>query len=84
MTDSGKSVRNVLLLAALALAACSSEPTQYDNPYSPAHGHPYRVGYVATRECSEGVKSERSDRLPRSRSSGGWPTECSFSGSEIL
>jgi len=53
MSDSGKSVRNMLLLAVCALAACSSEPTRYDNPYSPRHGHPYRVGYVATRECAD-------------------------------
>ena len=53
MSDSGKSVRELLLLAALALAGCSSEPAKYENPYSPAHGHPYRVGYVATRECSD-------------------------------
>src|SRR5215469_4934318 len=53
MSDSGKSIRNVLLLAVCTLAACSSEPTRYDNPYSPRHGHPYRVGYVATRECAD-------------------------------
>src|SRR5215472_11687861 len=46
-------MRNVVLLGALALAGCSSEPARYDNPYSPAHGHPYRLGYVATRECSD-------------------------------
>jgi serine protease len=53
MSDSGKSLRNVLLLAALALAGCSSEPTRYENPYSPRQGHPYRFGYVATRECDD-------------------------------
>ena len=53
MFISGKSVRAVLLLAACALAGCSAEPTRYENPYSPRHGHPYRFGYVATRECDE-------------------------------
>ncbi len=54
MSISGKSVRNTAVLVAFSLAgACSFEPTRYENPYSPQHGHPYRYGVVPTRECSD-------------------------------
>jgi serine protease len=58
MSISGKSVRNTRLLLACVflgatVAACDTEPTRYENPYSPRQGHPYRYGYVATREASD-------------------------------
>jgi serine protease len=53
MFISGNSVRNAALLVACTLAACSSEPIKYDNPYSPQHGHAYRFGVVPTRECAD-------------------------------
>jgi serine protease len=53
MSLSGKSVRNTTLLAACALAACSSVPTRHENPYSPRLGHDYRQGVMPTRECAD-------------------------------
>jgi serine protease len=53
MSISGKSVRNTALLLACALAACGTEPTRYENPYSPQTGHQYRYGVVPTRECAD-------------------------------
>jgi len=53
MSISGKWVCNTTLLAACGLAACSSVPTRYDNPYSPRHGHDYRYGVMPTRECAD-------------------------------
>ena len=53
MSISGKTVRNTALLLAGALAACSTEPTKYENPYSPQTGHEYRYGVVPTRDCAD-------------------------------
>ena len=54
MSISGKSVRNTALLVACSLAgACSTQPTRFENPYSPQRGHPYRAGVVPTRECAD-------------------------------
>jgi hypothetical protein len=53
MSISGKTVRNAALLLACAVAACSTEPTRYANPYSPQSGHEYRYGVVPTRECAD-------------------------------
>jgi len=60
MRISWKSVWNTALLAACALAACSSQPTRqatYHNPYSPRYGHAYRYGVVATREVHERMRA---------------------------
>ena len=53
MSISGKTVRNTALLLGLSLAACSTEPTRYENPYSPQTGHQYRYGVMPTRECAD-------------------------------
>jgi len=54
MSISGKTLCNACcLLLACALAGCSTEPTRYENPYSPQQQHPYRYGVMPTRECAE-------------------------------
>jgi len=53
MSISGKTVRNTALLLGLSLVACSTEPTRYENPYSPQTGHQYRYGVMPTRECAD-------------------------------
>src|SRR5215469_15132288 len=63
MFISGKSVCSTTLLAACGLAACSSVPTRYDNPYSPRHEHDYRYGVMPTRECADRM-SEWEDSHP--------------------
>jgi serine protease len=53
MSISGKTLRDTALLLAGALAACSTEPAKYENPYSPQTGHAYRYGVVPTRDCAD-------------------------------
>jgi serine protease len=61
MSISGKSARNLTLLVACALSACSSVPARYENPYSPRYGHDYRHGVMPTRECADKMTQWESD-----------------------